>query len=166
MNYYFKRNWKKMLPPVVLALLSSVIFTLWQLGLMRTFDAAARLDWEQFLFWAMVELVGIAMNYGVLILENLLEARAVRDLNNQVRHDLYLSLMDKSHAAYHSQDTGEYISWLTTNIKQMEHLAWDMSKCDAGSLWQLAATFPVARLIKARAEPNVTMRSRRRGSSS
>ena len=53
-----------------------------------------------------------------------MEARAVRDLNNQVRHDLYLSLMDKSHAAYHSQDTGEYISWLTTNIKQMEHLAW------------------------------------------
>ncbi len=124
MNYYFKKNWKKILPPVVLVLLSSVIFTLWQLGLMRTFDIAARLDWKQFLFWVIVELVGSVMYYGVLILENLMEARAVRDLNNQVRHDLYLSLMDKSHAAYHSQDTGEYISWLTTNIKQMEHLAW------------------------------------------
>lgn len=124
MNYYFKKNWKKILPPVVLVLFSSVIFTLWQLGLMRTFDAAARLDWKQFLFWVVVELVGNVMYYGVLILENLMEARAVRDLNNQVRHDLYLSLMDKSHAAYYSQDTGEYISWLTTNIKQMEHLAW------------------------------------------
>ena len=45
-------------------------------------------------------------------------------MNDQVRHDLYLSLLDKTHAAYHSQDTGEYISWLTTNVKQIERLAW------------------------------------------
>ena len=124
MDYYLRKNWKRVLLPALLTILSSVIFTLWQLGLMQTFDAAARLELERFLFWIVVELAGISLNYGVLILENWIEARAVRDLNNQVRHDLYLSLMGRSHAAYHSQDTGEYISWLTTNIKQMEHLAW------------------------------------------
>ena len=46
-------------------------------------------------------------------------------MNNQVRHDLYLSLLDKTHTSYHSQDTGEYISWLTTNVKQIERLAWE-----------------------------------------
>ena len=58
MNYYFKKNWKKILPPVVLVLLSSVIFTLWQLGLMRTIDAAARGDRQTVVVWGGVGLVG------------------------------------------------------------------------------------------------------------
>ena len=129
MDYYLRKNWKRVLLPALLTILSSVIFTLWQLGLMQTFDAAARLELERFLFWIVVELAGISLNYGVLILENWIEARAVRDLNNQVRHDLYLSLMGRSHAAYHSQDTGEYISWLTTNIKQIDFsFQWPLMK--------------------------------------
>ena len=41
-----------------------------------------------------------------------------------VRRDLYLSLLDKPHADYHSRDTGEYLSWLTNNVRQIENLAW------------------------------------------
>ena len=124
MRYYFAKNWKRIALPLVLAILYSGIFTLWQLGLMQTFDAAARLDLDAFLTWTVVEIAGISLYYGVLILKNIAEARTVRALNNQVRHDLYLSLMEKSHSAYHSQDTGEYISWLTSNVKQIERLAW------------------------------------------
>ena len=70
MDYYLRKNWKRVLLPALLTILSSVIFTLWQLGLMQTFDAAARLELERFLFWIVVELAGISLNYGVLILEN------------------------------------------------------------------------------------------------
>lgn len=143
MSYYFKKNWKKIAPPCFLVIFSSAVFALWQLGLMRTFDAAARLELKEFLTWIAVEVAGIALYYGVMILDNILEARATRDLNNQLRHDLYLSLMDKSHAAYHSQDSGEYISWLTTNVKQIERLAWgpffNCVSCVAGVVCNIAA---------------------------
>lgn len=124
MRYYLKRNWKKIIPTCFLLIFSSGILTLWQLGLMHTFDAAAQLNLSNFLTWVVIEIAGIALYYVVLILENFVEARVIRDMNNQVRHDLYLSLLNKDHTAYSSHDTGEYLSWLTTNIKQIERLAW------------------------------------------
>ena len=51
--------------------------------------------------------------------------QAVRRINNQVRHDLFLSLLQKDQRQYHSQDTGEYMAWLTNHLKQMEKLAWE-----------------------------------------
>jgi len=143
MRCYFVKNWKRIALPLFLTILYSGIFTLWQLGLMRLFDAAARLDLDAFLTWTVIELAGITLYYGVLILENIAEARTVRALNNQVRHDLYLSLMEKSHSAYHSQDTGEYISWLTSNVKQIERLAWSpffsFASCITVVLFNIAA---------------------------
>lgn len=143
MHYYFRKNWKKILLPSLLLALSSVVYTLWQLGLMHAFDAAARLDLEDFLLRMAVEIAGISLYCAMFVLENYLEARAIRDMNNQLRHDLYLSLMEKSHAGYHSQDTGEYLSWLTTNVKQIERLAWgpffNCVSCVTGVICNVAA---------------------------
>ena len=51
--------------------------------------------------------------------------------------------MEKSHSAYHSQDTGEYISWLTSNVKQIERLAWSpffsFASCITVVLFNIAA---------------------------
>ncbi len=124
MQYYFKKNWKKIALACSIGLLCEGLYVVIQLVMMREFDAAISLDLRGFLLWTAVNL-GLYTLYLVLAaLEGVLEARAIRDMNNQVRRDLYLSLLDKSHADYHSRDTGEYISWLTTNVKQMEHLAW------------------------------------------
>lgn len=145
MSYYLKKNWEKIALPCFLVILSSAIFALWQFGLMHTFDAATQMNLSDFLTWVVIEIVGIALYYVVLILENFVEARVIRDMNNQVRHDLYLSLIDKDHTAYHSQDTGEYLSWLTTNVKQIERLAWgpffNCVNCIAGVTCNIAALF-------------------------
>lgn len=124
MSHYLKKNWGKVALVCILIMLASVTFTLWQLGLMRLFDAISRLDLQDCLFWTEVEIAGMAVYYGLLALENFCETRLIRNLNNQIRHDLYLTLAAKTHTDYHSQDTGEYISWLGTNIKQIERLAW------------------------------------------
>ena len=92
---------------------------------MQSFNAAISLNFRGFLFWTMAEVIGYGLYLGVAALESIFEARTIRTMNNQVRHDLYLSLLDKTHTSYHSQDTGEYISWLTTNVKQIERLAWE-----------------------------------------
>lgn len=153
MRYYFRRFWKKIVPTCFLVILASGIYTLWQLGLMHTFDAATRMELSGFLTWVVIEILGIALYYAVLILENFIEARLIRDMNNQVRHDLYLSLLCKNHTAYHSQDTGEYLSWLTNNVKQIERLAWgslfNCVTCIAGVVFNIAALFSLHWIILA-----------------
>lgn len=124
MSYYMKKNWKMIVLTSFFGLLCEGIYVILQLIMMQSFDAAINLDFRGFLLWTAVG-VGIYMLYFTMAMtDGILEARAIRIMNNQVRHDLYLSLLNKTHADYHSQDTGEYISWLTTNVKQMEHLAW------------------------------------------
>ena len=124
MNYYIKKHWKKIALTSTFGLLGEGTYVILQLILMQTFNAAINLDFRGFLLWTAAEVVGYMIYLTLAAVEGVMEARTVRAMNNQVRHDLYLSLLDKTHAAYHSQDTGEYISWLTTNVKQIEHLAW------------------------------------------
>ncbi|MDE7220493.1 MAG: hypothetical protein K2O45_12880, partial [Oscillospiraceae bacterium] len=125
MKYYLKKNWKRIALACAVGLLCEGVYVVIQLIMMRGFDAAINLDFRSFLIWTALNLCVYGLYLALAALEGVLEARAVRAMNNAVRHDLYLSLLDKSHAAYHSQDTGEYISWLTTNVKQIERLAWE-----------------------------------------
>lgn len=124
MNYYFKKNWKKIALTCSVGLLCEGLYVIAQMVMMRGFNAAINLDFRSFLLWTALNLGVYALYLALAALEGVLEARTTLTMNNQVRRDLYLSLLDKSHAAYHSRDTGEYISWLTTNVKQMERLAW------------------------------------------
>lgn len=110
MSYYLKKNWK------ISGIVCVLQIGLWgmqaavQLLLMRSFDAAIHLDFSQFMFWTVINLIGWGLYYLIGILQGYFQAQAVRRLNNQVRHDLYLSLLQKSYQEYHSKDTGEYIS--------------------------------------------------------
>jgi len=124
MTYYLKKNWKKVALACALGLTCEGIYVVLQLIMMRSFDAAIKLNFQDFLLWTGAEVGGYGLYLALAALQGVLEARAIRAMNNDVRHDLYLSLLDRSHAQYHSQDTGEYISWLTTNVKQIERLAW------------------------------------------
>ncbi len=124
MNYYLKKNWKKVASACSLGLLCEGIYVVLQLIMMRSFDAAIALNFRDFLLWTGAEVGGYGVYLALAAMQGVLEARAVQAMNNAVRHDLYLSLLSRSHAQYHSQDTGEYISWLTTNVKQIERLAW------------------------------------------
>lgn len=124
MNYYIKKNWKKIALTSSLALLCEGIYVILQLIMMRSFDAAINLNFRGFLLWTAAEVGGYMLYLALAAAGGVLEARTIRTMNSQVRHDLYLSLLEKTHTQYHSQDTGEYISWLTTNVKQIERLAW------------------------------------------
>ena len=123
MNYYLRKNWRKITLTCSMGLICNGIYVILQLIMMQSFNAAISLNFRGFLFWTMAEVIGYGLYLGVAALESIFEARTIRTMNNQVRHDLYLSLLDKTHTSYHSQDTGEYISWLTTNVKQIERLA-------------------------------------------
>ena len=124
MTWYLKKNWKKVSLACAAILISEAVLVLAQLGMMQSFDAAVHLDARRFLVWT-AGLGGVYLACNVLdALRCVLQARARRAMNNDLRHDLCLTLLSKTHADYHSRDTGEYLSWLTNNVKQIENLAW------------------------------------------
>lgn len=96
-----------------------------RLLLMDTFEAAMQYDFQRFLVLSGISLVAWGTYMGICTLSVFSQARATWRLNNSVRDDLYVTLVGKSYESYHAKPSGEYISWLTNDIKQMEHLGWD-----------------------------------------
>lgn len=105
-----------------------------QLLLMWVFEAALQLDLEAFLLRIAVYFLAWCFYFLLCTLEAFFEAKAVHALNNCVRRDIYRTLLQKSYQQYHSQDSGEYLSWLTNDIKQMEKLAWNPTFAMVGSI--------------------------------
>lgn len=125
MSYYLKGNWKSVSLACLFVVLAQISYAGIQLLMMQSVDAAFQMDLHGFLTWSAVSLAAWGACIAIEGFALVLRARAKRKLNNAVRHDLYLTLLQKNHAEYHSQDTGEYISWLSTNIKQIDQLAWE-----------------------------------------
>ena len=56
MQYYFKKNWKKIALACSIGLLCEGLYVVIQLVMMREFDAAISLDLRGFLLWTAVNL--------------------------------------------------------------------------------------------------------------
>ena len=125
MSHYLTCNWRSVGLACLVGILCQAAYAGMQVLMMQSVNAAFEMDLSGFLTWSAISLGGWAVYIAMEGISSVLRAGAKRKLNNHVRHDLYLSLLHKSHTEYHSQDTGEYISWLSTNIKQIDQLAWE-----------------------------------------
>ena len=124
MSYYLKKNWKILLLPCLLGSLAQGAYAGTQLLMAQSFQAAFDLNLASFLRWGLLYFGGYVAYLGLSAFASAQEASAKRRMDNQVRHDLFLTLSRKSHMEYHSKDNGEYISWLSNNVKQINSLAW------------------------------------------
>lgn len=124
MLYYIRKKWLQGVQVCFLLICEWGLQALASLLMIKTFDAIFRLDVHDFLFWTGINLGTWGLYFATSCLREIVQARTIRILNNQVRHDLYRTLLGKSHQDFHVQDSGEYISWLTNDVKQIENLAW------------------------------------------
>lgn len=145
MSYYLKKNWKL---TSVVCFFQVVVWGLQagvQLLLMQTFDAAMKFDFKRFMFWTLISLLSWGAYFALCALLDYFQSHAIRTMNNQVRHDLSLALLNRNYKDFHHQDSGEYISWMTNNIKQIEKLAWDPFFNSVGRiaqvLWSMIVLF-------------------------
>lgn len=125
MAYYLKRNWGMSLIVCILQVAVWGMQAGVQLLLMKCFDAAMQFDFQMFLFWTVLDLVAWGIYFGIGMVLDYTQARTICVLNDQVRQDLLATIMAKSYGQFHSKETGEYISWMTNNVTQIERLAWD-----------------------------------------
>lgn len=147
MSHYLRKNWKITSAVCFFQITEWGLQALLQILLIQQFDSAMNFDFKRFTFWIIISLISWGIYFIVCALQECTQAKAVRILNNQVRHDLYISLLHKKHQEYHSQDSGEYISWMTNNIKQIETLAWnpffDCVGRVAQVLWSIFVLFKI-----------------------
>ncbi len=124
MAYYLKKyRWS-----VLLGALPTLVVCGGQAGASlataQLFQAVFEGSLSGMLRWAVL-LIGIwlgLMAFGIV--RDVLQARAIRRLNNGVREDISAALLQMGHQDYHSKSTGEYLSQFTNDVNQIETLAW------------------------------------------
>ncbi len=124
MNYYLKKKWKISSLVCLFKISEWGMQTVNNLLLIKIFAAAFALDFNGFLYWNLLNIITWAAYLTIAVTGDYFQGKAVKKLNNDLRHDLYLTLLNKDYVEYHSQDIGEYISWFTNNIKQIELMTW------------------------------------------
>ena len=113
---------------VLLALLPLVVIcgmlSLTSLVTAQVFQRVFEGDLSGLIKWMLILTGAWFLVQAVSVLHELLQARAIRRLNNAVREDMAEALLRMSHQDYHAKGAGEYLSRLTNHVNHIENLAW------------------------------------------
>ena len=143
MFYYLKKNWKACFWGCFFGILTWGLQALAALIMIQCFKMAIHLDFKQFALWMGINLCTWGAYFGLGMVQGYFEAKAIRTLNNHVRQDILHTLLSKDYISYHSEDTGEYFSYLTNNVREIENRAWrpffQAVGCVAQVVWSLIA---------------------------
>lgn len=124
MSYYLRKHWKMNLLIFLLQLISSALIINQNIVLINSVQGIFDTDLHQFYFWMIVDTVLWIVIVALRSVLKWLKSRTIRSLNNDLRADIVASLLKKTHKEFHDQQSGEYMSWLTNDIGQIEGLAW------------------------------------------
>ncbi|MEY8312101.1 ABC transporter ATP-binding protein [Oscillospiraceae bacterium 42-9] len=113
---------------VLLALLPLVaicgMLSLTSLVTAQVFQRVFEGDLSGLIKWMLILTGAWFLVQAVSVLHELLQARAIRRLNNAIREDMAAALLHMNHQDYHAEGTGEYLSRFTNDVNQIENLAW------------------------------------------
>ncbi len=124
MKYYLKKYWGANLLAILPGLVVCALDVGNDLLMMQVFESVIKLDLRGFIFWDLMMVGAWVLLLWIGSLRDYFQARAIRAMNNAVRRDMAATLLHKSHVEFHGKDTGEYLSWFTNDVNQIEELAW------------------------------------------
>ena len=124
MSYYLRKFWKANFLAILPVLAVCALQTGTSLLMIRTFQSVIERSLSGFGFWILMMVGAWFLLLGINSLQEFFQGRAVRAMNNAVRRDMAATLLQKNHVEFHALDTGEYLSWFTNDINQIENLAW------------------------------------------
>lgn len=125
MRYYLKKFWKANVLAILPILVTCVLQTETSLIMIQTFQSIIERDLRKFCFWILIMIAAWFLLIGINSLQDYFQGRAVRAMNNAIRQDMTVTLLQKTHGEFHALDTGEYLSWFTNDVNQIESLAWN-----------------------------------------
>lgn len=124
MKFYLKKFWKINSIAAIFQIGTYGVHAGINLLLMRVFQGIIQKNLDTFFHWLVILILGWGAYFLLRSLQTYFQSRAIRAMNNQVRHDLSLSLLAMNHKDYHANDNGIYLSWLTNNVSKIETQAW------------------------------------------
>lgn len=124
MAHYLKKFWSANLLAALPVLAVCALQTGTSLLMIRTFQSIIERDMGGFIRWMLIMVGAWFLLLGMNSLQEFFQGRAVRAMNNALRQDMAATLLQKNHREFHALDTGEYLSWFTNDIGQIENLAW------------------------------------------
>ena len=125
MFYYIKKFWKINILACAFQVITYGIQVLLNLVQMQLFQQIIDKDFRNFLFWIFVTLAGWAGYFLSRSIQIYCQGRAIKVMNNHLRLDMAATLWQKSYGDFHAIDSGEYLSWFTNDVRQIEILAWE-----------------------------------------
>lgn len=141
--YYLKKFWKINTLACLFQVTTYGIQVLLNLVQMQLFNQIIAKDFRNFLFWLVVTLAGWAGYFLSRSIQTYYQGRAIKMMNNRLRLDMAATLLQKQHADFRATDRGEYLSWFTNDVRQIETLAWEpfygMVGLVAQVFWSIAA---------------------------
>lgn len=99
--------------------------TITQLLMIKTFEYAIKLDGKMFLIYTCISILCWASYFYLNFILSKSQGKLIIKLNSHVRNKMLSNLISKGIYEFYSTDTGNYLSRLTTNIKQIETSAWE-----------------------------------------
>ncbi|MEY8482893.1 ABC transporter ATP-binding protein [Lachnospiraceae bacterium 48-21] len=125
MSYYLKKFWGANLTVIAIQICMYATQASFTLITVRFTQAILDLDLQIFLFWLGMLFAGWCVYLILDFFMRIFKGRAIRKMNNAVRRDMAATLLKKDYQTYHAQDNGEYLSWFTTGINEIENNAWE-----------------------------------------
>lgn len=125
MKYYLKKHWKINTLVIFLQIAWGALYACANVTMMQMAQAILDLDFELFILrftihvglWTIILIFDGARNWA--------KSKAKLCMNNHVRADIVATLLNKNHEEFHSQQSGEYLSWFSNDVNQISVLAWD-----------------------------------------
>lgn len=125
MIYYLKKHWKINMVVIFLQIAWGTLYACTNVTMMQMAQAILDMNLTEFVFrfaihvglWAITLILDGARGWA--------KSKAKLCMNNHLRDDIVATLLTKNHQEFHSQQSGEYLSWFTNDVNQMSALAWD-----------------------------------------
>ncbi|WP_252501753.1 ABC transporter ATP-binding protein [Sporosarcina sp. Marseille-Q4943] len=125
------------------ALVFTMVFGLSLLGVatavILTFATNALLagDFKTFITWSLINLLA----WGLMLLLNyftsVYQQKVIQKMSTQIRVDFATGLENIDYEAYHERSNGQYISWMTNDLKTIEDVGFRNVYAFAGSLFSI-----------------------------
>ena len=124
MKKYLKKIWRINILAILVTILVLAIQVMHSCFMMWMTQELMNKDLNGFVIALLAIVVLVVVQLLLSFAQSVLQGKAVRSMNNQLRYDMGKVLIKRDYEEFHHQEVGQYLSWFTNDMNQIEQIAW------------------------------------------
>ena len=125
MRKYIVKFWKINCVSAILNIICSGEVVGLNLLMIQAIQGIIELKLYRFIKWMFMGLLLWILYISTDCVRAYFQNKAISKMNNDFRMDLVRNITNNSYQFFHEKDSGEYISWFTNDVSQVQRLAWE-----------------------------------------